>query len=226
MSLAFAGIAFDAFGTLFDLAGLSPRIVRHVGERGGAVFEGFAARLVPYTWHLTASERYRPLPEVAEEALLAAAREAGATLDEQGARELAAELTELPVYPGVASMLEGLAGTPLAVLSNGTGEGVEALFSAAGLRERFDHLLAADVVGRYKPAPEVYALATTAFGAASNDDVLLVSAHEWDVAGAQAAGLRGALVAREAAPTGFLGHEPDIVVDTLAALPQAVRETT
>lgn len=221
--MAFAGIAFDALGTLFDLAGLSPRIVRHVGERGGAVFEGFASRLVPYTWHLTASETYRPLPEVAREALLAAAREAGATLDEQGARDLVGGLTELPVYPDVAPMLEGLAGTPLAVLSNGTGQGLEALLGAAGLREGFDHLLAADRIGRYKPAPEVYALATTAFGVESNDDVLLVSAHEWDVAGAQAAGLLGALVAREGGPTGFLGHEPDIVVDTLADLPEAVR---
>ncbi|MBA3420788.1 MAG: haloacid dehalogenase type II [Thermoleophilaceae bacterium] len=223
MSVAFAGIAFDAFGTLFDLAGLIPRIVRRVGERGGSVFEGFAARLVPYTWHLTASECYRPLPRVAQSALLAAAREAGVTLDEKGARELAGGLIELPAYPDVAPMLEGLAGTPLAVLSNGTGEGVEALVTAAGLRERFDHLLAADQVGRFKPAPEVYALAPMAFGAESDGDVLLVSAHEWDVAGAQAAGLRAALVAREGAPTGFLGHEPDIVVDTLAALPEAVR---
>lgn len=223
MSVALAGIAFDAFGTLFDLAGLSPRIVRRVGERGGAVFEGFAARLVPYTWHLTASDSYRPLPEVAQEALLAAAREAGATLDEAGARDLAGGLTELSTHPDVAPMLEGLAGTPLAVLSNGTGDGVEALVRAAGLRERFDHLLAADELARFKPAPEVYALATTAFGAKSNGDVLLVTAHEWDVAGAQAAGLRTALVAREGAPTGFLGHEPDIEVDTLAALPEAVR---
>ncbi len=183
------------------------------------MFDGFAARLVPYTWHLTASESYRPLPEVARSALLAAAREAGATLDEASARDLAAGLTELPAFPDVAPMLDGLAGTPLAVLSNGTGEGLKALVGAAGLGERFDHLLAADHVGRFKPAPDVYALATRAFGTESNGDVLLVSAHEWDVAGARAAGLQTAPVAREGAPTGFLDHEPDIVADTLEALP-------
>lgn len=52
--------------------------------------------------------------------------------------------------------------------------------------------------------------------------MLVVSAHEWDVAGTRAAGLRTALVAREGAQTGFLGLEPDIVVDTLAALPEAL----
>lgn len=221
--MALAGIAFDAFGTLFDLAGLRPGIVQRVGERGGLVFEGFVARLVPYTWHLTASERYRPLPEVAQSALLAAAREVGVTLDEAGARRLAAGLTELPAFPDVAPMLEGLADTPLAVLSNGTGDGLEALVGAAGLSERFDHLLTADHVGRFKPAPEVYALAARAFGTETNQDVLFVSAHEWDVAGARAAGLRAALVAREGAPTGFLDDQPEIVVDSLAVLPEALR---
>lgn len=223
MSVAFAGIAFDAVGTLFDLGGLRPRIVRRVGERGGAVFEGFAARLVPYTWHLTASEAYRPLPEVAQSALLAAAREAGATLDEAGARGLAAGLKDLPAFPDVAPMLAGIADTALAVLSNGTGDGLEALVGAAGLRDHFDHLLSVDRVGRFKPAPDVYALAASAFGTESNGEVLLVSAHEWDLAGASAAGLRTALVAREGAPTGFLDHEPEIVVDSLAALPNALR---
>lgn len=216
-----AGIAFDAFGTLFGLAGLKPRLEARLGDRAGAVFEGFTARLVPYTWHLTASGAHRPLPEVAASALFAAAREAGAELDGRGAEELAGGLTELPPYPDAAAGLERLADRSLAVLSNGTIEGVTALVEGAGLRERFDHLLAAELVERFKPAPAVYALCARAFRAEAGETVL-VSAHEWDVAGAQAAGLRGAFVARRGPPTSFLGHEPDIVVDGLADLPAAL----
>jgi len=216
-----AGIAFDAFGTLFDLSGLQPRLEERFGTRGEAVFAGFTSRLVPYTWHLTVCGRYRPLPEVAAAAFAAAAREAGAELDEPGTRDLASGLTELPAYPDVAEALERLADRRLAVLSNGTAEGVTSLVEGAGVGGHFDHLLAVDGVERFKPAPEAYGLLIRAF-AAPPADLLLVSAHEWDIAGAQAAGLSGALVAREGPPTSFLGHEADLVVGELGELPAAL----
>jgi 2-haloacid dehalogenase len=216
-----SGVVFDAFGTLFDLSGLKPGLDERFGDRSGAVFAGFVARLVPYTWHLTASGRYRSLPEVAEAAFTAAARDAGAGLDAAGARELAAGLLELPAHPDVAT-LEQLEDRRLAVLSNGTHEGVAALVEGAGLADRFEHLLAAHEVGRFKPAPEAYALCERAFGTPAHD-LVLVTAHEWDVAGAQAAGLRAALVAREGAPTSFLGHEADVVIADLGELPAALR---
>ena len=218
---ALAGVAFDAFGTLFDLSGLRPRLEERFADRGEAIFGGFTARLVPYTWHLTASGRYRPITEVATSAFAAAAREAGAELDEHGARELAGGLTELPAYPDVADGLEALGDRRLAVLSNGTKAAIEGLVRGAELDGRFDHLLAADAVERFKPAPEVYGLLTEAFRARPAD-LVLVSEHEWDVAGAQAAGLRGALVAREGAPTSFLGHEADVVVGDIGGLAAAL----
>ena len=216
-----AGVAFDAFGTLFDLSGLKPRLGERLADRGEAVFSGFTSRLVPYTWHLTASGRYRPMPEVAAAAFAAAAREAGAELDEPGARELAGGLTDLPAYPDVTAALEALGNRRLAVLSNGTAEGVGTLVRGAGVEGRFEHLLAADAVERFKPAPAVYGLLTDAFRAPPAE-VMLVSAHEWDLAGAQAVGLRGALVTREGAPTSFLGHEADLVVGDLGELPAAL----
>src|SRR5947199_6273157 len=169
-----AGIAFDAFGTLFDLEALRPRL-------GDEAFEAFSARLVPYTWHLTAAGRFVPFPEVAKAAL----RDSGADPDVAGALE------ELPPFEDVAAGLSDLTatGVPLAVLSNGTSEGIEALVAHAGLADRFAHLLAADRVERYKPAPELYALGPSAFDAAPAD-VLLVSGNEWDIAGAHWAGLR------------------------------------
>ena len=218
---ALACVAFDAFGTLFDLSGLKPRLEERFSDRGEAVFGGFASRLVPYTWHLTASGRYRPIPEVATAAFAAAARESGAELDEPGARELAGGLTELPAFPDVPAALEALGDRRLAVLSNGTAEGVEGLVRGAGVEGHFEHLLAADAVKRFKPAAEVYGLLTDAVSSPPAE-VMLVSAHEWDVAGAQAAGLRGALVAREGAPTSFLGHEADLVVGDLGELPAAL----
>src|SRR3954447_14817502 len=202
-----AAIAFDAFGTLFDLTALRPRI-------GDDAFGEFARRLVPSTWHLTAAGRFEPFPEVAEQAL----RDCGSDPEAAGA------LTELPAFDDVAPGLAGMPdGVPLAVLSNGTGDGVAALVANAGLEGRFEHLLAADAVRRYKPAPELYALAPRALGVAP-EEVLLVSGNEWDVTGAHWAGLRTAWIARGKPFAPFLGIEPDVRAEDIEDLARTLRE--
>src|ERR1051325_1359954 len=133
-------IAFDAFGTLFDLEALR----EHTGDK---LYEAFYARLQPWTWLATAADAYLPLPELAEVAFRSAAEELGMEVD---AAALAGRLTELPLFPEVKEALGRLDGQRLAVLSNGTAEGLEQLLTNAGIRDRFRHVLAADSVARYK----------------------------------------------------------------------------
>jgi 2-haloacid dehalogenase len=195
-------IAFDAFGTLFDLGALREPL-------GDEVFEGFAARLVPWTWHVTAAGAFRPLPEIA----VAAARAAGAP----DPNAVVAELQRLTLFHDVVTGLDALGGRRLAVLSNGTSEGIRALVANSGIGDRFEHVLAADQVERYKPAPELYALAPRAFGVAPGR-VLLVSSNEWDVAGAAQAGLATAWLGRGREPSWVLGIEADRVIDSISDL--------
>jgi 2-haloacid dehalogenase len=200
-------IAFDAFGTLFDLEALRE-------PAGDDLYEAFYARLQPWTWLATAAGAYRPLPELAEQAFTAAAEEIGADID---AGQLAGQLTELPLFREARATLAALEGERLAVLSNGTADGLEQLLTRAGIRDRFEHVLAADSVGRYKPAPEVYALGPRAFGVAAGD-VTLVSGNNWDAAGAKLAGLRSVWVSRGKPPAPVLGVTPDEVVEDLTGL--------
>ena len=200
-------IAFDAFGTLFDLEALRE-------PAGDDLYEAFYARLQPWTWLATAAGAYRPLPELAEQAFTAAAAEIGADVD---AGQLAGQLTELPLFPEARATLGTLEGERLAVLSNGTADGLEQLLTRAGIRDRFEHVLAADSVGRYKPAPEVYALAPRAFGVVAGD-VTLVSGNNWDAAGAKLAGLRSVWVSRGKPLAPVLGVTPDEVVADLTGL--------
>jgi 2-haloacid dehalogenase len=199
-------VAFDAFGTLFDLEALR-------GPLGDDAFERFAARLVPWTWHATAAGRFRALPEIAR----AAAAAAGAA-DPDAAVEA---LQRLPPFDDVRAGLDALAGRRLAVLSNGTADGVRALVENAGLAGSFEHLLAADQAGRYKPAPDLYALAPRAFGVAP-ERVLLVSSNEWDVAGAAWCGLRTAWLGRGREPSWVMGVQPDLVLGAPAELAEAL----
>jgi 2-haloacid dehalogenase len=160
------GIAFDAFGTLFDLSALRTRTRQAAGHEGDELFAAFKDRMIPWTWHMTASGDYRPFPELAAVAVQAAAYEAGLRLELSRAEWVVEGLKELPAFDDVRPGLDQLkqAGIPLAVLSNGTAEGVDALIEHNGLQGVFAHALVADSVKRFKPAREVYALAVDAFG--------------------------------------------------------------
>jgi 2-haloacid dehalogenase len=204
-------IAFDAFGTLFDVEALR----EHTGDD---LYDAFYARLQPWTWLATAADVYLPLPELAETAFESAGEELGIDVD---AAALAGKLTELPLFPEVEEALSGLDGR-LAVLSNGTADGLEQLLTNAGIRHCFRYVLVADSVARYKPAPEVYGLAPRAFGLHA-DEVTLVSGNSWDVAGAKLAGLRTIWVSRGRPAASVLGLSPDEIVDDLSALTFAGR---
>ncbi len=207
-------IAFDAFGTLFDLEWLRKPARDLAGERGDELYEGFYSRLQPWTWLATAAEAYRPLPELARAAFESAAAELELDVE---AGALADRLTELPLFPEVERALDSLGGHRLAVLSNGTADGLEQLLANAGIRDRFEHVLAADSVGRYKPAREVYALAPSAFGV-EPEAVTLVSGNPWDAAGAKLAGLRSVWVSRGKPLAPVLDVTPDEVVAELTDL--------
>jgi 2-haloacid dehalogenase len=213
------GIAFDAFGTLFDLSALRTRTRQAAGHEGDELYAAFKDRLIPWTWHMTAAGDYEPFPELASRAVQAAAREAGLRLERSRCDWVVEGLLELPVFDDVKAGLAQLkdSGVRLAVLSNGTDEGVAALIEHNGLEGIFDHALVAHSVGRFKPAREVYALATDAFRAPP-DRVMLVSGHEWDVAGAARAGLRTGWLARGESMTPVLDVHPDVEAEDLREL--------
>jgi 2-haloacid dehalogenase len=202
-------IAFDAFGTLFDLEALRE-------PAGDELYDAFYARLQPWTWLATAAGAYRPLPQLAEQALRAAAKQVGQ--DPERAAQLVGELTTLPLFPEARDALDALREKhALAVLSNGTRDGLEELLGNAGIRDRFEHVIAADSIKRYKPAHELYQLAPRAFAAAPHE-VVLVSGNDWDAAGAKLAGLSSAWVSRGRPLAPVLGVEPDHVVKDLSEL--------
>ena len=59
----------------------------------------------------------------------------------------------------------------------------------------WDCVLSAELARQYKPAPEVYLTAVGLLGLKPSE-VLMVAAHDWDLEGAQAAGLRTAFIQR------------------------------
>ena len=119
-------------------------------------------------------------------------------VDESAAATALALMGTMPAYleaPGAA----GVAPRPrpqLGVLAQSTAPTRPSTCSASrGLRDRFELVLSAQEAGAYKPDLRPYRMAVERIGAAASE-VVFVSTHWWDVAGAKRAGLKTAWVAR------------------------------
>jgi 2-haloacid dehalogenase len=110
--------------------------------------------------------------------------------------------------PAALEQLRGI-GLRLGVLTQSTAPDADGVLRFAGLRDRIEIVMSAPESGAFKPDPRPYRMALERVEA-SGDEVALVAAHWWDVAGAKAAGLRTGWVARHdlVLPDGV--PEPDV----------------
>lgn len=100
-----------------------------------------------------------------------------------------------PWPDAVAGLTRIRARYPIATLSNGNVSLLTDMARRAKLP--WDVILSAEMARRYKPDPEVYAMAVEYFSARP-DEVLMVAAHRDDLFAARKAGLRTAYVPRPA----------------------------
>ena len=85
------------------------------------------------------------------------------------------------------------AGLRLGVVSNSDGR-VDQALAAAGLREYFDVVVDSDLAGVEKPDPRIFSFALEALGLRPDEALYVGDIYDVDVVGAEAAGLRAALV--------------------------------
>jgi len=208
---------FDAYGTLFDVHSIVDT-ARAITPDPQALSLLWRQKQLEYTWLRSLMERYEDFWVVTGQALRYAMRRLGITATEaQVATLMDAYLTLLP-FPEVPSALRALAGTPLAILSNGSPRMLESAVRSSGLDGVFAHVLSVDAVAMYKPSPRVYEMASRALGVEPGE-ILFVSSNGWDVAGASSFGFRTCWCHRASAPAEELEATPDYEVDRLDAIP-------
>ena len=140
----------------------------------------------------------------------------GGTTNSSGDRQL-----KLDAYHEVPEALQLLSGRTLIILSNGAPSMLQAAVKSAGVGDALSHVISADQVRSYKPDPNVYRLATSALGmdAAS---MAFVSSNSFDVMGAKSFGFWTCWVNRQSAQPDELGITPDIEVNSLTELAEAL----
>lgn len=227
-------VVFDAYGTLFDVAGAARAAA---AEPGGAALatlwprlaEDWRRKQLEYTWLRAVMREHADFAAVTADALdwaLAAAGLAETSQAETRQAEAAlrarllALYDELPAYPEVPAMLARLkaAGLPAAILSNGTPAMLAAAVASAGIGDDLAAVLSVEDVGVFKPDHRVYALATAHLGLRP-DEVMFVSSNGWDVAGAAGFGFAAVWVNRAGLPMDRLSHGPRLQLSDLSTIP-------
>jgi len=214
-------VVFDAYGTLFDVAGAARAAAASDTRLAGLwprLADDWRRKQLEYTWLRSLMRDHADFASVTAEALDWAMEAAG--LEDAALRaRLLALYDELPAYPDVPAMLKAVQtrGLPRAILSNGTPAMLSSATRAAGVAPLLDAVLSVEDLGIYKPDPSVYALVTAHFDVPP-PEVLFVSSNGWDVAGASAFGFRTLWVNRIGAPVDRLPGRPDHIARDLSSL--------
>ncbi len=202
-------IAFDAYGTLFDVYSVGALAEKLFPASGARLAELWRDRQMEYTRIRTLSGRYADFWQVTGDALAFACERLGLELTQAHRERLMMQYAELTAFPENRAALSSLKqrGLPLAILSNGTPKMIASAISAAGMEGIFDHVLSADQVRRFKTAPEAYQLGPDAFGCPAQE-ILFVSSNNWDICGATWFGYTTFWVNRAGVPAERLGVQP------------------
>lgn len=107
-------------------------------------------------------------------------------------------------------------GAHAAALTNSPLAVVTAQLQAAGILDRFEHVLSCETVRQLKPGQKPYRMAADALGVPIGE-LRLIAAHGWDVAGALFAGAQALFVERPGQTLLSAGPRPAIVAPDLVA---------
>jgi 2-haloacid dehalogenase len=218
-------VAFDAYGTLFDVLSVTALGEELFPGKGDALAQLWRLKQLQYSMLRSLMGRHRDFWRLTEDGLVYAAKSLGLDLTpDKRARLLEAYLT-LAAFPDVKSGLETLKrrGLRLAILSNGEPKMLEAAARSAGIVDLLDAILSVEEVKIFKPSPRVYHLAPEHLQVRPAE-LGFVSSNGWDVAGAASVGLETFWIQRRAAePAEELGFTADHTVRTLTDLAPLLR---
>jgi 2-haloacid dehalogenase len=211
-------IAFDAYGTLFDVAAAVNRHRADIGPRADDLVALWRMKQLEYSWVRSLMGRYRDFWSLTEEALdVALARVGGVAPETRGA--LLDAYRRLDAYVDVAPALARLraGGARLAVFTNAPVAMVSDAVASADLGAAFDAIVSVDAVRIYKTAPAAYRHLCDAL-ATGPEATTLISSNRWDIAGASAFGLHTVWLNRTNQPDEYADCPPGRVIASLGEL--------
>lgn len=214
-------VAFDVLETLLDLDPIGARL-EEVGQPA-SVLGPFFMRFQRDAMALTLAGDVADFTATARQALRTETEQAMS--DDEIAYVLEG-FAKVPAFPDAAPALRKLseAGVTIGCVTVGDPDNTRSFLSGAGLETYVDQVVTSDVVGVWKPAPDVYQHTAKALGC-ELDRMALVAVHAWDCHGAKRAGALAGWCSRLEGEPGDVFVPADVrgddlveVVDRLLAL--------
>jgi 2-haloacid dehalogenase len=218
-------LAFDAYGTIFDVHSVITLCDQLFPSRGQALSQQWRIKQLEYTWLRSLMGAYVDFWQVTQSGLVFACKALGLELTADKCDQLMNAYLHLTPYPDVAPGLGRFAHLPLAILSNGAPRMLHDVVANANMSPHFQYLLSVDAVKIYKPHGTVYELAPRAFGV-NVSEIGFVSSNSWDVIGATHFGFRTFWINRGKQPLDELGFHPYRIVSNLGEVADELQKTS
>jgi 2-haloacid dehalogenase len=202
-------IAFDGLA-VFDVRPVATLAERIFPGRGEEMSVLWRTRQFEYTWLRTVGQQYVDFWQVTEEALVFSCKSLKLELTGADSDRLMQSYLELKAWPDAPAVLMEFktSGLQMAFLSNFTATMLDRAVKNSGLEGIFADHLSTDRVRAFKPDPQAYRMAMSAFGL-RKEEIAFAAFGGWDAMGAKWFGYPTFWVNRAHAPAEELGTFPE-----------------
>ena len=210
-------IAFDAYGTLFDVYSMSQLAEEIFPGNGQALSLMWRDRQIEYTRLVTMSDPnpngskyYLPFWELTIRSLRYVCKRMGLNLSAEAEKRLMDQYAKLTGFEDSLSVLQSIKQKNIstAILSNGSREMLATVVESNGLKPYLDKVVTIEDVRLFKTAPQAYELLLKEFPV-KKEEILFVSSNAWDALAAKWYGFDVFWVNRQDHPFEEIGENPD-----------------
>ena len=223
-------IAFDAYGTLFDVYSMGQLAEELFPGQGQAMTLMWRDRQIEYTRLITMSDPnpagskyYLPFWELTIRSLRYVCKRMDLNLTEQSEKKLMDQYAKLTSFDDSLKVLKTIKekGLSTAILSNGSREMLTTVVESNGLKPYLDQVVTIEDVRLFKTAPQAYELLLKAFPV-KKVEILFVSSNAWDALAAKWYGFDVFWVNRLGHPFEEIGEKPNYEGNSLSKVLEVI----
>ena len=223
-------IAFDAYGTLFDVYSMGQLAEELFPGHGQAFALMWRDRQIEYTRLVTMSDPnpegskyYLPFWELTIRSLRYVCKRMDLNLTSDKEKRLMDQYAKLTGFEDSLDVLKVIKqkGISTAILSNGSSEMLATVVESNGLKPYLDKVVTVEEVRLFKTAPQAYALLQKAFPV-TKEEILFVSSNAWDALAAKWFGFDVFWVNRLGHPYEEIGEKPNYEGNSLSKVLEVI----